>query len=170
MPGSRCCSAPTGADDPLFLQVKEAGASVLEPYTGAPRPRSQGKRVVDGQHLMQAASDVMLGHLKADDGVDRGAREFYVRQLWDGKASAEVEQMEPSVLRVYSEICGWTLARAHARSSEPAAIAAYAGNSDRLDRALADFAERYADQNELDYAALAAAARDGRIIAGPALR
>ncbi len=161
---------PTGADDPLFLQIKEAGASVLEPYARGQRLRSQGKRVVDGQHLMQAASDVLLGYLKNDDGVDRGTREFYVRQLWDGKALADVELMEASVLRVYAEICGWTLARAHARSSEPAAIAAYAGNSDRLDRALADFAERYADQNELDYAALAAAASDGRITAGPALR
>ena len=159
-----------GAGDPLFLQVKEARPSVLEPYAGAARSRTHGRRIVEGQQLMQAASDILLGHLRVSSRLDGETRDFYVRQLWDGKASAEIELMDPRTMRVYAEICGWTLARAHARSGEPAAIAAYAGGGDKLDRALAEFAERYADQNERDRAALASAARDGRITAGPALR
>jgi uncharacterized protein (DUF2252 family) len=159
-----------GAGDPLFLQVKEARPSVLEPYAGAARSRTHGRRIVEGQQLMQAASDILLGHLRVSSGLDGETRDFYVRQLWDSKASADVELMDPRTMRVYAEICGWTLARAHARSGEPAAIAAYAGGGDKLDRALAEFAERYADQNERDRAALASAARDGRITAGPALR
>jgi uncharacterized protein (DUF2252 family) len=156
--------------DPLLLQVKEANPSVLEPYAGASRARTQGRRVVEGQQLMQATGDILLGHLHVSAGLDGLARDFYVRQLWDSKGSAEVELMDPTTLRVYAEICGWTLARAHARSGEPAAIAGYAGGGDRLDRALAAFAETYADQNERDYAALESAVSSGRITAGPALR
>jgi hypothetical protein len=126
--------------------------------------------VVDGQQLMQAAGDILLGHLRVPQGLDGMTRDFYVRQLWDSKGSAEVELMEPPGMSVHAQICGWTLARAHARAGEPAAIAAYAGRSDTLDRALADFAEAYADQNERDYSALQDAVRDGAITAGPALR
>jgi uncharacterized protein (DUF2252 family) len=156
--------------DPLFLQVKEVGASVLEPYAGASRTRTEGRRVVEGQQLMQATGDILLGHLRVIDKLEGATRDYYVRQLWDNKAAAEVELMDPRTMRVYAEICGWTLARAHARTGQPAAIAAYAGRSDRLDRALAEFAETYADQNERDHAALDRAVRDGRITAGPALR
>jgi uncharacterized protein (DUF2252 family) len=159
-----------GDGDPLFLQVKEANASVLEPYVGASRARTAGRRVVDGQLLMQAAGDILLGHLRVGQGLDGKTRDFYVRQLWDSKGSAEIELMDPTALRVHAEICGWTLARGHARSGEPAAVAAYAGRGDGLDRALADFAETYADQNERDHATLADAVRDGTITAGPALR
>ena len=159
-----------GESDPLFLQAKEASPSVLEPYAGASRTRTQGQRVVEGQKLMQAASDILLGHLRTGWTLDGQTRDFYVRQLWDSKASAEVELMDPEGLRIHGQVCGWTLARAHARAGEPAAIAAYAGRSDRLDRALAEFAETYADQNERDYAALASAARAGVVTAGPALR
>ena len=158
---------PREGEDPLFLQVKEASASVLEPYTRASRARTEGRRVVEGQQLMQAASDILLGHLRVNGDEPR---DYYVRQLWDNKASAEVELMDARTLRVYAEICGWTLARAHARAGEPEAIAAYAGRGDTLDRALAAFAEAYADQNERDHAALAGAVHDGRITAGPALR
>ena len=156
--------------DPLFLQVKEAGPSVLEPYAGPSRARHEGKRVVDGQQLMQAAGDILLGHLRVERGLDGRKRDFYVRQLWDSKGSAEIELMDPSGLEAHAEICGWTLARGHARAGEPAAIAAYAGRGDTLDRAFADFAEAYADQNERDYSALLGAVRDGVITAGPALR
>jgi uncharacterized protein (DUF2252 family) len=161
---------PGGASDPLFLQVKEAGASVLEPYAGASKARTHGKRVVDGQQLMQAASDVLLGHLRVASGFDGRSRDFYVRQLWDSKGSVEIELMDPRTMRVYAAVCGSSLARAHARSGEPAAIAGYAGHGDALDRAFAEFAERYADQNELDHAALVAAVHNDRVIAGPALR
>jgi uncharacterized protein (DUF2252 family) len=156
--------------DPLVLQVKEANPSVLEPYTGASRARTEGRRVVEGQQLMQATGDILLGHLHVSAGLDGVARDFYVRQLWDSKGSAEVELMDPRTMRVYAEICGWTLARAHARCGAPAAIAGYAGRGDRLDRALAEFAETYADQNERDHAALESAVSGGRLTAGPALR
>lgn len=126
--------------------------------------------MVEGQQLMQAAGDILLGHLRVSQGLDGKARDFYVRQLWDSKASVEIELMDPTRMRVYAEICGWTLARAHARSGEPAAIAAYSGRGDVLDLALADFAEAYADQNERDHAALANAVSSGRIMAGPELR
>jgi hypothetical protein len=123
--------------------------------------------VVEGQQLMQATGDILLGHLRVDT---RDRRDYYVRQLWDKKASVAVELMDARTMRVYAEICGWTLARAHARGGDPGAIAAYAGRGDTLDKALAEFAETYADQNERDYAALQRAVRDGRITAGPALR
>ena len=153
-----------GADDadPLFLQLKEAQPSVLEPYLGRSRYRQHGQRVVVGLRLMQAASDIMLGWLRIP-GVDGAERDFYLRQLWDGKGSALVELMEPDALRLYAEVCGWTLARAHARSGDPVAIGAYLGSGDVFDRALAEFAEAYADQNERDYAALSAAAAGGRV-------
>ena len=151
-----------GADDPLFLQLKEAQSSVLEPFLGKGKYSSHGQRVVEGQRLMQSASDILLGWIRAD-GLDGVPRDYYVRQLWDGKGSALIEEMKPAAMRGYADLCGWTLARAHARSGDPAAIAGYLGNSDRFDQALASFAEKYADQNELDYAALKHAAETGRI-------
>jgi hypothetical protein len=150
--------------DPLFLQVKEAEASVLEPYAGPDPARNHGQRVVQGQWLMQAASDILLGWLRVP-GVDGVQRDYYVRQLWDWKASADIETMRPEGLTTYSTVCGWTLARAHARSGDRIAIAAYLGSGDAFDRALAAFAEAYADQNERDYAALADAADAGQVAA-----
>jgi uncharacterized protein (DUF2252 family) len=141
--------------DPLFLQCKEAEPSVLAAFAGASEYDNQGRRVVEGQRLMQAASDILLGWLRVnEEGVDR---DYYVRQLWDWKTSATVEEMRPRDMRTYGEMCAWALARAHARSGDPIAIGAYLGSGDVFDRALADFAERYADQNERDYAAFAAA-------------
>lgn len=155
----------TGADDgdPLFLQAKEAQASVLEPYAGASRYRNHGRRVVEGQRLMQAASDIFLGWCPAV-GLE-GRRDFYVRQLWDWKRSADVERLSPQGLNVYARICGWTLARAHARSGDRVAIAAYLGAGESFDTALATFAEAYADQNERDHAALVGAIESGRLAA-----
>ena len=156
----------TGADDgdPLFLQAKEAEASVLEPYAGAGRFENHGQRVVEGQRLMQAASDIFLGWCPAI-GVDGRQRDFYVRQLWDWKRSVDVERLTPHGLELYGRICGWTLARAHARSGDRIAIAAYLGGGDSFDRAIAEFAERYADQSERDHAALLAAIDSGRLAA-----
>jgi uncharacterized protein (DUF2252 family) len=153
-----------GSDDrdPLFLQAKEAQASVLEPFLGKSKYANHGQRVVAGQRLIQAASDVMLGWIRSD-GIDGVSRDFYVRQLWDGKGSAAVDVMEPSVLTLYGRLCGWTLARAHARSGDAAAIASYLGSNDRFDQAVASFAEQYADQNEDDYAALRTAVDTGRV-------
>jgi uncharacterized protein (DUF2252 family) len=148
--------------DPLFLQAKEADASVLEPYAGASEFGNHGERVVEGQWLMQASSDILLGWLPAF-GMDDKERDFYVRQLWDGKRSVEIETLPPKGLEVYGRVCGWTLARAHARSGNRIAIAAYLGKGNSFDRAIADFSEHYADQNELDYAALADAAKSGRV-------
>ncbi len=148
--------------DPLFLQAKEAEASVLEPYVGASEFDNHGERVVEGQWLMQAASDILLGWLPAL-GLDDKERAFYVRQLWDGKRSVEIETLLPEGLQIYGRICGWTLARAHARSGDRIAIGAYLGKGESFDQAIADFSERYADQNELDYGALADAAKSGRI-------
>jgi hypothetical protein len=151
-------------NDPLFLQAKEAQTSVLEPFLGKSSHPSHGQRVVEGQRLMQSASDIMLGWVRLT-GVDGAERDFYVRQLWDGKGSAVIEAMKPATLTAYARLCGWTLARAHARSGDPVAIASYLGSGDRFDRALATFAEVYADQNERDYAALQRAVADGRITA-----
>ncbi len=148
--------------DPLFLQAKEAEASVLEPYAGASEFGNHGERVVEGQWLMQASSDVLLGWLPAL-GLDGKERAFYVRQLWDGKRSVEVESLPPQGLAFYGRVCGWTLARAHARSGDSIAIGAYLGKGESFDNAIADFSVRYADQNELDYGALADAAKSGRI-------
>ncbi len=148
-------------DDPLFLQVKEATSSVLE----GPLPKSgysqAGERVVQGQRLMQATSDIFLGWSK---GVEAG-RYFYWRQLRDMKGSALVEQMPPEALTFYGRTCGWTLARAHARSGDPVAIAAYLGTDDAFDRSITDFALRYAEQNERDFAGFAEAIRTSRISA-----
>ena len=145
--------------DPLFLQVKEASASVLEDHLPKSRFKQPGERVVQGQRLMQAASDIYLGWTKgaAED------RHFYWRQLRDMKASVVVESMRPANLDFYAGACGWTLARAHARSGDPIAIAAYLGKSDGFDRSIADFSERYADQNDRDYEAFVGAVRSGRL-------
>jgi hypothetical protein len=147
------------ANDPLFLQIKEATASVLEPYVGKSRYRQHGERVVQGQRMMQAASDIFLGWTK---GIDV-TRNFYWRQLRDMKGSAVVELMAPVTLRYYAQICGWTLARAHARSGDPVAMAAYLGRDDAFERSVTDFSERYADQNEQDYEKFAKAVRSGRL-------
>jgi len=155
-------------NDPLILQLKEAEASVLEPFLGKSRFAQHGERVVNGQRLMQSASDILLGWLCLS-GVDGVSRDFYMRQLWDGKGSAVVEVMNPRQLTTYAEICGWTLARAHARSGDSTAIASYLGNNDSFDRALATFAEAYADQNERDYDALRQAVDAGTIKAAVGL-
>jgi uncharacterized protein (DUF2252 family) len=148
--------------DPLFLQIKEAEASVLEPFLGKSAFSQHGQRVVEGQHLTQAASDIMLGWLRATnlDGVER---DYYVRQLWDAKGSADVETMNPKSLRMYAQLCGAALAKSHARSGDAIAIASYLGGSDATDRALSAFGEAYAEQNDLDYDALKAAAASGRV-------
>jgi uncharacterized protein (DUF2252 family) len=148
--------------EPLFLQAKEAQVSVLAAYCGRSRYANQGERVVAGQHLMQAESDIFLGwtHVLGPDNVDRA---FYVRQLKDWKLSASIDQMAPSGMRGYAAMCGWTLARAHARSGDRVSLAAYLGGSAKFDQAIADFAEAYANQNESDYAAFQAAAKAGRI-------
>ena len=151
--------------DPLFLQVKQAEASVLEPHAGPSEFENHGERVVQGQWLMQAASDILLGWL-GTGGSDGRERHFYVRQLWDGKASVEVEALPPEGLAIYARVCGWTLARAHARSGDRIAIAAYLGKGDVFDHAITRFAERYAGQNELDYRAVSDAVEAGRIAAG----
>jgi uncharacterized protein (DUF2252 family) len=149
-------------DDPLFLQLKEAQPSVLEPFLGKSEYASHGQRVVEGQRLMQAASDIMLGWHRVA-GLDGVKRDFYFRQLWDEKGSAIIEGMKPKELAAYADICGRTLARGHARSGDAVTISAYLGSSDAMDQALADFAELYADQNELDYAALSTAVKTGRV-------
>jgi hypothetical protein len=147
--------------DPLFLQVKEATSSVLEGHLPPSRDAQPGERVVQGQRLMQAASDIFLGWTKgAQDG-----RHFYWRQLRDMKGSAVIEGMTPMALELYARLCGRTLARAHARSGDPVAISAYLGKKDRFDRSIADFSERYADQNARDHEAFAAAIRSGRLAA-----
>ena len=151
------------SDDPLFLQVKEAGPSVLAPFVNGSRYKNQGRRVVEGQRLMQAASDILLGWLTNDEGLDGGRRDFYVRQLWDGKGSARVEEMTPDAMGLYAQLCGGTLARAHARSGDSVAISAYMGGGEKFDEAMADFAEAYADQNQQDYEAFAAAVESGQI-------
>jgi uncharacterized protein (DUF2252 family) len=148
--------------DPLFLQVKEAQRSVLEPYAAPSAFENQGERVVQGQRLTQTASDILLGWVRAR-GLDGKQRDYYVRQLWDQKGSARVERMDPAALTAYAQICGTTLAHAHARSGDRIAIASYLGKSDAFDKAIAAFAEAYADQNESDYEELQSAAADGRI-------
>jgi hypothetical protein len=135
---------------------------VLEPYTGKCPFDNQGRRVVEGQRVMQAASDIFLGWLRTP-GLHDEPRDFYVRQLWDGKRSADVELMDPVGLAAYGRACGWTLARAHARSGDRVAIASYLGASTTFDEAVADFAELYADQNERDYASLQAEVEAGRL-------
>ncbi len=148
--------------DPLFIQVKEAQASVLEPFLAKSAFKDHGQRVVEGQRVMQAASDIFLGWERGI-GIDGVPRDYYMRQLWDWKYSAVIETMIPQVMGVYGQMCGWTLARAHARSGDRIAIAAYLGKSDRFDQAIARFARAYAEQNDLDYRALIDAIARGRI-------
>ena len=148
--------------DPLFLQAKEAEASVLEGFAGKSRFNQEGRRVVEGQRLMQAASDIFLGWLTAE-GPDGKTRDFYIRQLWDGKGSAQVELMTPTTMGLYARLCGWTLARAHARSGNRIAIASYLGKGESFESAMSDFAEVYADQNEADYREFEAAISEGRL-------
>ena len=151
--------------DPLFLQVKEAEASVLSRFVGTSKYANQGQRVVAGQRLMQAASDIFLGWQRIEAGFDGRSRDFYVRQLRDWKLSVEVEFLRPEGLQLYAALCGWTLARAHARSGDRIAIGAYLGGTDVFDRAIAKFAAAYADQNERDHRALLDAVKSGRITA-----
>jgi uncharacterized protein (DUF2252 family) len=151
-------------EDPLFLQCKEAQPSVLEPFLGKSEYGHHGRRVVEGQRMMQASSDIMLGWLRAT-GIDGVTRDFYVRQLWDWKSSADVETMAPSGMAIYGRMCGWTLARAHARSGDCIAISSYLGRGDTFDRAIETFAETYADQNERDYQALQEAIASGKVLA-----
>jgi uncharacterized protein (DUF2252 family) len=152
-------------EDPLFLQAKEAQHSVLEPFVNATRFSNQGRRVVEGQQLMQAASDIFLGWQRSTVSIDGVTRDFYVRQLRDWKGAWAPEAMIPAVMAFYGRACGWTLARAHARSGDRIAIASYLGNSDAFDRAIVAFAEAYADQNERDFEALEAAISSGRVTA-----
>ncbi|WP_322752316.1 DUF2252 domain-containing protein [Frankia sp. Cas3] len=165
--GTRCWIVlMLGRDDqdPLFLQVKEADTSVLADYLPASEYTNQGERVVSGQRLMQAASDIFLGWHQGT-GIDGQTRYFYVRQLYDWKGVVSVDEMSPDGMRSFAELCGATLARAHARSGDRIAIASYLGRTDVFDRALADFAEAYADQNERDHAALVEAVKSGRVTA-----
>jgi uncharacterized protein (DUF2252 family) len=147
-----------GDEDPLFLQIKEAGPSVLEPFAGKSLHENHGQRVVAGQRLMQSASDIFLGWTKGSDGRDR-----YVRQLRDTKINPLVEAFDASDLRTYARMCGWALARAHARSGDAAMIAGYMGSSETFDDAICEFANEYADQNRLDHRALVNAVREGRV-------
>ena len=151
--------------DPLFLQMKEAQASVLEDFLTPSEFENHGERVVTGQHLMQASSDIFLGWLHVDAGLDGRERDFYGRQLKDWKGSAEIDQMDPQALMTYGRLCGWTLARAHARTGDRIAIAAYLGKGTTFDRAIVEFSHAYAEQNERDYKALADAVKSGRITA-----
>jgi uncharacterized protein (DUF2252 family) len=152
------------SSDPLFLQVKEAARSVLERFLGTSEFGNQGQRVVEGQRLMQAAGDIFLGWLHAAHDLDDGRpRDFYLRQLWDSKTSADIATMRPADMGLYARLCAWTLARAHARSGDSIAIAGYLGSSDVFDRAITTFAQAYADQNERDYAALLDAIASGRV-------
>jgi uncharacterized protein (DUF2252 family) len=163
--GTRCWIALLlGKDDhdPLFLQAKEAGPSVLEEFVGRSRYGNAGRRVVVGQRLMQTVSDVLLGWVRVT-GFDGRTRDFYLRQLLDGKGSAQVETMDPQALRSYGRLCAWTLARAHARTGDEVAIGAYLGSGAVFDYAIAEFATAYADQNDRDFAALTQAIADGRV-------
>jgi uncharacterized protein (DUF2252 family) len=155
--------------DPLFLQVKEAQTSVLSPFVGVSTYANMGQRVVAGQRLMQASSDIFLGWQRTEVGLDGQQRDFYVRQLRDWKFSFTIEALIPDGLRMYGELCGWTLARAHARSGDRIAIAAYLGRSDVFDQAVARFAAAYADQNERDHRSLVDAVNAGRLAATPDL-
>ena len=153
--------------DPLFLQVKEASESVLCRYVGHSKYANQGQRVVAGQRLMQASSDIFLGWQRAEAGLDGQTRDFYVRQLRDWKMSLDIDALIPSGMQMYGQLCGWTLARAHARSGDRIAIASYLGGADAFDKAITQFAAAYADQNERDYDALVGAVAAGRITATP---
>ena len=152
------------SSDPLFLQAKEAPRPALDRFGVRPDFSNQGQRVVEGQRLMQAAGDIFLGWLREPPGIgDLKLRDFYVRQLWDSKISLDIDAMRPSDMALYARLCAWTLARAHARSGDAIAIGGYLGSSDSFDRAIASFAEAYADQNERDHAALVDAIATGRV-------
>jgi uncharacterized protein (DUF2252 family) len=151
--------------DPLFLQVKEAEESVLARFAGTSKYANQGERVVNGQRLMQASSDIFLGWQRNTTTLDGQPHDFYVRQLRDWKLSLDIAAMVPRGMRMYGEVCGWTLARAHARSGDEIAIAAYLGGSAAFDNAIAEFAVAYADQNERDHQAFTAAIESGRLTA-----
>ena len=153
--------------DPLFLQVKEAEASVLSRFVGASKYTNMGQRVVAGQRLMQASSDIFLGWQRIEDGLDGKRHDYYIRQLRDWKYSIAIEALIPRGMRIYGEVCGWALARAHARSGDQIAIAAYLGGSDVFDQAITQFAAAYADQNERDHQALVDAVASGRLTAEP---
>jgi uncharacterized protein (DUF2252 family) len=160
--GTRCWIAlMMGRDgiDPLFLQIKEADASVLEAFLGHSQFKNHGQRVVIGQRLMQATSDIFLGWLHIEAGLDGRSRDFYVRQLKDWKSSAAIESMSPKGMAAYGKLCGWTLARAHARSGDRIAIASYLGGGDVFDKAILDFSRAYAAQNDSDYKELVKAVR-----------
>jgi uncharacterized protein (DUF2252 family) len=150
-------------DDTLILQVKEAEASVLERFVGKSSFANHGERVVEGQRVMQAASDVLLGWQRVKQGFDQRSHDYYVRQLWDWKLSANVDAMSPEMLGVYAQLCGWTVARAHARSGDAIAISSYLGTGDTFPQALAEFARAYADQNEADHQALVDAIAAGTV-------
>jgi Uncharacterized protein conserved in bacteria (DUF2252) len=150
--------------DPLLLQFKEAQTSALEPFLGRSDWATSGQRIVEGQRLMQGASDIFLGWHRGA-GIDGVERDFFVRQLWDAKGSADLETIDAGSLEIYAALCGWTLALAHARSGDSAAIAGYLGGGDRFDRSMVEFAGRYADQNERDHHALCRAIEDGRVAA-----
>jgi hypothetical protein len=159
--GTRCfVIALQGRDenDPLILQAKEATASVLEPYVTSKGPDNHGQRVVHGQRLMQATSDIFLGWCRGP-----GGRDYYFRQLWDMKMSVDTSQLRPPGMSFYGGLCAWALAAAHARTGDAIAISAYMGSSDTFDGAVADFAETYADQNETDYRAFLEAIKAGRV-------
>jgi uncharacterized protein (DUF2252 family) len=167
--GTRCWIVlMMGKDDsdPLFLQAKEAGPSVLEEFAGRSRYGNSGRRVVVGQRLMQTVSDVLLGWMRVT-GIDERTRDFYIRQLRDWKGSANVATMDDKRLRTYGQLCAWTLARAHARTGDDVAIAAYLGSADTFEHAVGEFATAYADQNERDHAALLEAIEAGRVVADP---
>jgi uncharacterized protein (DUF2252 family) len=153
------------SSDPLFLQFKEAEASVLEEFLIPSAFDNHGQRVVTGQRLMQASSDIFLGWIHIDAGFDGQSRDFYGRQLRDWKGSAEIEEMAPDGLETYGRLCGWTLARAHARSGDRIAIASYLGNGNNFDRAILEFAKAYADQNDRDFKELQNAVKAGKLIA-----
>jgi uncharacterized protein (DUF2252 family) len=152
------------AEDPLFLQAKQATSSVLEPYVGKSRYRNSGRRVVEGQQIMQAVGDILLGWYQVR-GFDGNTHDFYMRQLWDGKGAFDVETMHESVWEGYARVCAWVLARAHARTGDRIAIAGYLGSGEVFDRAMVEFAEAYAEQNLRDFEALQAAEASGRIAA-----
>jgi len=150
-------------DDTLILQMKEAEASVLERFCTKSAFNNHGQRVVEGQRFMQAASDIFLGWHRVPVGMDGNSHDYYFRQLWDWKVSADVDNMPPETLLIYAKMCGWTMARAHSRSGDRVAIASYLGSGDAFDRAIADFAVAYADQNALDHQALVDAIADGSV-------
>jgi uncharacterized protein (DUF2252 family) len=166
--GTRCWIAlflGRDGEDPLFLQIKEAEASVLEDELGPSEFSNHGERVVTGQRLMQAATDILLGWLHVESPLDTKPRDFYARQLKDWKGSVEIDQLRPEGMTVYGRLCGWTLARSHARSGDRIAVASYLGAGEVFDRAILDFSEAYAEQNDRDYNRLEQAAKSGRITA-----